>query len=178
MKAINNMCYQLNEWIENPVNWFFVFQGKTFPPPSFEKQPGAFTIQTENVKVTGLVEMRSFGHIYKIVNISSDEYQLTEMPPSVIEAILDEIYSDGKQHLNPGMHILNATSEIPELLFNARWFPDNDYVQVLREKRGFMTEKEFEMIKPYLKQIYDAHGVGAPRFISDGTLIQVPDKVH
>lgn len=164
----------LNQFLENVENWFICLQGKVFQPPAFEKKLSHFFFKHENVIVGGQVEMYGFGEIYKTINIASDKYRLTEIPEEVIFSILDEVFSDGENHVIPKMFILDPDSKIPKLQMKARWMPPPDYVKELREKRNFVTLQEFEALEPLLKQVYAHEGVKPPNYIDQQPFSQVP----
>ena len=156
------------------ANWFFCMGGDTFYPPSFEESPKGFFMKHENVVIAGHVEFYNINRVQKVVTVGSDKYRLTEIPEDVYQTILDEMMSDGQDHLIPELFILDPESKIPKFRLSARWFPPPGYIKDLREKRGVLTQQEFEMIKPYLKGVYDRNGVKAPNYVDQKPFIQVP----
>lgn len=169
---------KLNTFTEQTENWFICLKLQTFQPPEFEKRPERFFIKYDNVIVASNVEFYGFGKIQKVVTIGSDKYKLTEVPEVILHTILNGIFSDGETHLNPEFFILDQNSETPKVRLVAQWWPETDYFKVLKEKRGFMTEQEFEMIKPLLTGVYEEHGVKPPNYITENPFSQVPEKIH
>ena len=167
-----------NHFMEAVENWFLCYTYDTFQPESFKKSPERFFLKHENVIVAGHVEFYGFGKIQKVITVGSDKYKLDEIPEVVYHTILSAYFSDGEQHLNPQLIILEANTERPKFRLVARWEPPGDYIKELREKRNFMTEAEFAAVKPHLTKIYDDFGVEAPNYITDKPIIQVPDKIH
>jgi len=177
-KKLVQKILKLNAFTEQTENWFICLELQTFQPPEFEKHPDRFFIKYDNVVVACHVEFYGFGKIQKVVTIGSDKFQLTEVPEVILHTILNGIFSDGETHLNPEHYVLDAESEKPKLRLVAQWWPETDYFKVLKEKRGFMTEQEFEMIKPLLQGVFDQHGVKLPNYITDNPFIQVPGSIH
>ncbi|GAG48003.1 unnamed protein product, partial [marine sediment metagenome] len=164
-------------------NWFLCIGENTFEPPSFESTPSMFYVKHENVIVAGHVEFYGFGKVQKCMTVGGDKYRLTEIPKKIYEAIFDVMMSDGENHLAPyageaGLQIIEPDSKIPKFRITAYWEPPGDYVKQLMEKRHFMLEQEFELIRPYLKKVYDDYGVKMPNYIDGKPLIQVSGKVH
>lgn len=166
-------CRALDGWTSKVENWFFCYGGQSFPPPSFERSMGSFFTKKENIVVASHVEFFNIGKVQKVVTVGSDKYRLTEIPKEMYETILDEFMSDGQDHLVPELFIVDADKKIPKFRLVARWFPPGDYVKELREKRGVLTEREFEMIKPIMTKIYDRHGVQVPNYIDRKPFVQV-----
>lgn len=176
--SLSLKCRTLDAFIRDVENWFFVYHGESFPPPSFEKTPRAFFLKHENITIAGHVEFHGLGKIQKVVTVGSDKYRLTEIPEDVYTTILDELMSDGKDHLLPKLFLMDPDSKIPKFRLVALWFPPGNYVKELREKRGVITQEEFKIIEPILKGMYDQHGLKVPSYVDGKTFVQVSDKVQ
>jgi len=164
---------RLNIFAEQVENWFICLGGKTFYPPSFEKSPKNFFFTHENLIVAAQVEMYGFHKIQKCLTLGSKTYRIDEFPEEFLMILAEEFFNDGQDQIVPMESILDPSAKIPKLRLVARWMPAGNYIKELREKRHFVTEQEWQTIKPLFENVYDLHGVQAPNYVTDKPMVQV-----
>ena len=169
----------LDLWIEKVENWVFNFNNKLFLPPSMEKDDRYFGMRHENVLIFAYVQLLNIGTVHKVVRVGSDKYRLTEVPEDIHGLILDAFFMTGPTDcLNPDIHIEDFNGKLPKIKYEALWEPPGDYIKKLIEKRNFILEKDFDILKPFLTKIYDGAGVKPPEYISGKPIVGVPETIQ
>ena len=164
----------VNQWIEKVENWVIILEGKEYLP----KHPDAAALYGfvyDNLVVGARVEMYGFGKIYKRVILASNEYDMMEIPVEMWHKTWDAFYNPvGQDAASP----LDPVVKDNQVITVARWWPPEDYVKQLIEKRNFMTTKEFAV---WAKVIDDSHklvGGKTPSYIDPKPFISVSKEIH
>jgi len=89
--------------------------------------------------------------------------------------VWDGIYNpDGQDACIP----LEPVEQDGQLITIAKWWPPDDYVKQLIEKRNFMTTKEFEIWAKLIDNQHKIVGGKTPNYIDPKPFIQVSSRIH
>ena len=183
METLQQKAADLNRMIEPVENWFICLQGKEYGPGG-AAGPAIFWDKHENLLFGAKVEMEGFGKIYKTMILTSDRYQLSEIPKDRWEAVFLEIFNEtgdaqppwvienDRWYKNRGLNPKNT------LAYRGKWWPPEDYVQQLVTKRNFMSVPEFMAYAQTIDGMHKDLGGKAPNYIVHEPFSQVPHKVH
>lgn len=163
-------AFKLNKHIEKVENWIIVLEGKEFLP-LHDNKASYYGAKYENLIFAARVEMFGFGRIYKRVILTSDKYDLIEIPQERWQQVWTQIYKPPKQDAMTPFEPVVVDNQIITV---ARWWPPNDYVKQLMEKRNFMTAPEFEAWANTIDGMHDKVGAKTPSYIKKRPYIQVP----
>lgn len=180
--SLRGKARRLNRIASAVENWYIMLDGREFNPPQYPDVK-IWWDKHDNLVFGERVEMHGFGEIYKICVLTGHRYRLEEIPEKMWRTVWDEIYhSEGEEDAcNP--LISDDDNEYRKRGFDpentiitvAKWWPPDDYVKQLVEKRNFMTAPEFEV---YAKVIDRMHDGKAPNYIDPNPFVSVPDRIH
>uniref|UniRef100_A0A6M3K750 Uncharacterized protein n=1 Tax=viral metagenome TaxID=1070528 RepID=A0A6M3K750_9ZZZZ len=160
---------KLNLWIEDVRNWTIILEGKEYLPTGPDgSQFYGFT--HENLKVAARVEMYGFGKIYKKVILTSDKYQMEEIPVTMWHEVWSQIYNpNGQDAASPWLPQVDGNMVVT----SAKWWPPDSYVKELVEKRNFMDTEEFKVWSDVIDQAHQDVGGKTPNYIKPKPFVVV-----
>ena len=167
-----------NAFIEDVMNWWIIKRNKAIRPAGWRVMFSGTT--HENLSFGARVEMYGLGKIFKRLVFTSNKYDITELPESMIHEVMDAIFHPAGQDVCTPKDLTTSTGNV--IHYEARWQPPDDYIMQLRTKRimtdKIMTAAEWEIWEHVFAKKYDELGGKPPSFIKGATIIQVPGTRH
>jgi len=169
MKTLQEKADDLSNHIEQVENWTIILDGVEYSPPQLGNGK-VFWDMHDNLIFGGRVEMYGFGRIYKRCILTSNKYQLDEIPVGLWHEVWTSFYDTvGEDASSP----LDPVVEGNQVITVARWWPPDDYVKQLVEKRNFMTTKEFQVWADVIDDKHKEVGGKTPNYIKRQPFVSV-----
>lgn len=173
--TLTTKAFVLNTWIEDVKNWVIHLENQdyTLYDPKEVARLQLDRFMHENLVAIGRVMFRGFGKIYKELMMTSDKYQLRELPREHFAEIMTAFFSPPGQD---GMNPMLVTTIHNCIIYEAKWWPPDDYVKQLVEKRNFMTLPEFQLWSILIDNKFKEVGGGrnVPNYIKHKPFSQFP----